>query len=224
MRSFHVGVVWHPHLAEHFQALLSEWYTVSLPSAGLFFGLFSLQNMFFYSLVYDATQRTLVEETGEIRVGPKYQAVIPDLITDGQLLFVCIHKYSFSGSIVSLLLLLLLVSDSQLFHWLHLLNLFFVKLLTVCCFFLSRKQPGHALCLFALLILKFLMVWQAMCLCMCFGWTDQRRKRRPIPGRLRVIRCGCQTAFLPLKSTSSWCLPGEGRSGFCSCCVRFIGF
>ncbi|XP_065184483.1 metastasis-associated protein MTA3-like [Sycon ciliatum] len=39
---------------------------------------------FFYSLVYDSQQRTLVEESGEIRTGPKYQAEIPDMLPPGQ--------------------------------------------------------------------------------------------------------------------------------------------
>ena len=38
--------------------------------------------MFFYSLVYDSTQLSLLADKGAIRVGKKHQAVIPDLVTE----------------------------------------------------------------------------------------------------------------------------------------------
>lgn len=42
----------------------------------------SKQDSFFYTLVYDPTQKTLVADRGEIRVGSKFQAEVPDkLIT-----------------------------------------------------------------------------------------------------------------------------------------------
>uniref|UniRef100_A0A8D3CVZ4 Metastasis associated 1 n=1 Tax=Scophthalmus maximus TaxID=52904 RepID=A0A8D3CVZ4_SCOMX len=39
---------------------------------------------FFYSLVYDPQQKTLLADKGEIRVGNKYQADITDLLKDGE--------------------------------------------------------------------------------------------------------------------------------------------
>lgn len=39
-----------------------------------------MQDTFFYSLVYDPAQKTLLADKGEIRVGSKYQADIPDLL------------------------------------------------------------------------------------------------------------------------------------------------
>lgn len=41
------------------------------------------QDAFFYSLVYDPQQKTLLADKGEIRVGNKYQADITDLLTEG---------------------------------------------------------------------------------------------------------------------------------------------
>lgn len=35
-----------------------------------------LQDVFYYSLVYDATQKTLLADKGEIRVGEKYQCPV----------------------------------------------------------------------------------------------------------------------------------------------------
>ncbi|XP_032818743.2 metastasis-associated protein MTA1-like isoform X2 [Petromyzon marinus] len=42
------------------------------------------EDCFFYSLVYDPTQKTLLADKGEIRVGPRYQADIPDFLNDGE--------------------------------------------------------------------------------------------------------------------------------------------
>lgn len=42
------------------------------------------QDSFFYSLVYDPTQKTLLADKGEIRVGPRFQADVPDMLQDGE--------------------------------------------------------------------------------------------------------------------------------------------
>ena len=40
-------------------------------------------DVFFYTLVYDPNQKTLLADKGEIRIGPKYQCTsIPDLLED----------------------------------------------------------------------------------------------------------------------------------------------
>ncbi|XP_041490044.1 metastasis-associated protein MTA3-like [Microtus oregoni] len=41
------------------------------------------EDTFFYSLVYDPSVKTLLADKGEIRVGPKYQADIPDMLPEG---------------------------------------------------------------------------------------------------------------------------------------------
>lgn len=41
------------------------------------------EDSFFYSLVYDPQQKTLLADKGEIRVGPRYQAEIPPLLPEG---------------------------------------------------------------------------------------------------------------------------------------------
>lgn len=43
------------------------------------------QDAFFYSLVYDPQQKTLLADKGEIRVGNKFQADITDLLKEGML-------------------------------------------------------------------------------------------------------------------------------------------
>lgn len=48
---------------------------------------FWLQDAFFYSLVYDPQQKTLLADKGEIRVGNKYQADITDLLNEGTSVF-----------------------------------------------------------------------------------------------------------------------------------------
>lgn len=45
---------------------------------------FVFQDTFFYSLVYDPSVKTLLADKGEIRVGPKYQADIPDMLPEGE--------------------------------------------------------------------------------------------------------------------------------------------
>ncbi|XP_036384230.1 metastasis-associated protein MTA3-like [Megalops cyprinoides] len=42
------------------------------------------EDTFFYSLVYDPTQKTLLADKGEIRVGPRFQADVPDMLQEGQ--------------------------------------------------------------------------------------------------------------------------------------------
>uniref|UniRef100_A0A4W3IV36 Metastasis associated 1 n=1 Tax=Callorhinchus milii TaxID=7868 RepID=A0A4W3IV36_CALMI len=42
------------------------------------------EDSFFYCLVYDPQQKTLLADKGEIRVGPRYQADIPDLLKEGE--------------------------------------------------------------------------------------------------------------------------------------------
>ncbi|XP_041122285.1 metastasis-associated protein MTA1-like isoform X3 [Polyodon spathula] len=42
------------------------------------------EDVFFYSLVYDPQQKTLLADKGEIRVGNKYQADITDLLKEGE--------------------------------------------------------------------------------------------------------------------------------------------
>lgn len=45
---------------------------------------FFVQDCFFYSLVFDPVQKTLLADQGEIRVGSKYQAEIPDKLAEGE--------------------------------------------------------------------------------------------------------------------------------------------
>ncbi|XP_066519475.1 metastasis-associated protein MTA3 isoform X1 [Hoplias malabaricus] len=42
------------------------------------------EDTFFYSLVYDPTQKTLLADKGEIRVGPRFQADVPDMLQEGE--------------------------------------------------------------------------------------------------------------------------------------------
>lgn len=42
------------------------------------------QDTFFYSLVYDPTQKTLLADKGEIRVGPRFQADVPEMLQEGR--------------------------------------------------------------------------------------------------------------------------------------------
>ncbi|RLW06903.1 hypothetical protein DV515_00004067, partial [Chloebia gouldiae] len=41
------------------------------------------EDTFFYSLVYDPSLKTLLADKGEIRVGPRYQADVPDMLVEG---------------------------------------------------------------------------------------------------------------------------------------------
>ena len=43
------------------------------------------EDTFFYTMVYDPNQKTLLVDKGEIRIGPDYQAEIPPYILPGQL-------------------------------------------------------------------------------------------------------------------------------------------
>ncbi|KAI1240610.1 hypothetical protein IHE44_0009041 [Lamprotornis superbus] len=43
------------------------------------------EDAFFYSLVYDPSLKTLLADKGEIRVGPRYQADVPDMLVEGEL-------------------------------------------------------------------------------------------------------------------------------------------
>ena len=47
------------------------------------FSLCILQDAFFYSLVYDPQQKTLLADKGEIRVGPRYQAEVEPRLKEG---------------------------------------------------------------------------------------------------------------------------------------------
>ncbi|XP_064411690.1 metastasis-associated protein MTA3 isoform X2 [Latimeria chalumnae] len=42
------------------------------------------EDTFYYSLVYDPSLKTLLADKGEIRVGPRYQADIPDMLKEGE--------------------------------------------------------------------------------------------------------------------------------------------
>ncbi|KAK3529086.1 hypothetical protein QTP70_016527 [Hemibagrus guttatus] len=42
------------------------------------------EDAFFYSLVYDPTQKTLLADKGEIRVGPRFQADVPEMLQEGE--------------------------------------------------------------------------------------------------------------------------------------------
>uniref|UniRef100_A0AAY4APL1 Metastasis associated 1 family, member 2 n=1 Tax=Denticeps clupeoides TaxID=299321 RepID=A0AAY4APL1_9TELE len=47
-------------------------------------GYLEREDCFFYSLVFDPVQKTLLADQGEIRVGSKYQAEIPDKLPEGE--------------------------------------------------------------------------------------------------------------------------------------------
>uniref|UniRef100_A0A3P8Y789 Metastasis associated 1 family, member 2 n=1 Tax=Esox lucius TaxID=8010 RepID=A0A3P8Y789_ESOLU len=47
-------------------------------------GYLEKEDCFFYSLVFDPVQKTLLADQGEIRVGSKYQAEIPDKLGEGE--------------------------------------------------------------------------------------------------------------------------------------------
>uniref|UniRef100_A0AAY4F032 Metastasis associated 1 family, member 3 n=1 Tax=Denticeps clupeoides TaxID=299321 RepID=A0AAY4F032_9TELE len=42
------------------------------------------EDTFFYSLVYDPTQKTLLADKGEIRVGPRFQADVPEMLQEDE--------------------------------------------------------------------------------------------------------------------------------------------
>ena len=45
------------------------------------------EDTFYYSMVYDPNQKTLLVDKGEIRTGPDYQAEIPPYIDPGEKIF-----------------------------------------------------------------------------------------------------------------------------------------
>ncbi|XP_061139519.1 metastasis-associated protein MTA2 isoform X1 [Syngnathus typhle] len=47
-------------------------------------GYLEKEDCFFYSLVFDPVQKTLLADQGEIRVGSKYQADVPDKLAEGE--------------------------------------------------------------------------------------------------------------------------------------------
>lgn len=64
--------------------------TLKLTDIFVLFCLVSLlvfKDTFFYSLVYDPTQKTLLADKGEIRVGPRFQADVPEMLQEGKLHF-----------------------------------------------------------------------------------------------------------------------------------------
>uniref|UniRef100_A0A7N6BW10 Metastasis associated 1 family, member 2 n=1 Tax=Anabas testudineus TaxID=64144 RepID=A0A7N6BW10_ANATE len=80
----------HKHQLKHRELFLSRQFE-SLPATHIRYVCFltraALQfklDCFFYSLVFDPVQKTLLADQGEIRVGSKYQAEIPDKLTEGE--------------------------------------------------------------------------------------------------------------------------------------------
>ena len=47
---------------------------------------YHFQDAFFYSLVYDPQQKTLLADKGEIRVGQRYQAEIICFLAEGKII------------------------------------------------------------------------------------------------------------------------------------------
>jgi metastasis-associated protein MTA len=45
------------------------------------------QDAFFYCLVFDPSQKTLLADKGEIRVGSRYQTEVTNLLKDGKICF-----------------------------------------------------------------------------------------------------------------------------------------
>lgn len=50
----------------------------------VFVAFFPFKDTFFYSLVYDPSLKTLLADKGEIRVGPRYQADVPEMLCEGK--------------------------------------------------------------------------------------------------------------------------------------------
>nr|XP_023842053.1 metastasis-associated protein MTA1-like [Salvelinus alpinus] len=67
------------HQLRHRELFLSR-QLESLPATHIRVG----DDAFFYSLVYDPQQKTLLADKGEIRVGNKYQADITDFLKEGE--------------------------------------------------------------------------------------------------------------------------------------------
>ncbi|XP_070257419.1 LOW QUALITY PROTEIN: metastasis-associated protein MTA1 [Myotis yumanensis] len=61
---------------------LSECFLAAFQESGVLTGGAVFQDFFFYSLVYDPQQKTLLADKGEIRVGNRYQADITDLLRE----------------------------------------------------------------------------------------------------------------------------------------------
>lgn len=73
----------------------------------------SVQDCFFYSLVFDPVQKTLLADQGEIRVGSKYQAEIPDKLAEGELEAPDKQSFPTFNELFLLLTLLLNVSKTK---------------------------------------------------------------------------------------------------------------
>ncbi|KAK6489296.1 metastasis-associated protein MTA3-like [Huso huso] len=87
----------HKHQLRHRELFLSRQYE-SLPATHIrgkcsvallneteaVLGYLDKEDLFFYSLVYDPTQKTLLADKGEIRVGPRFQADVPDKLLEGE--------------------------------------------------------------------------------------------------------------------------------------------
>ncbi|RXN01261.1 hypothetical protein EOD39_7330 [Acipenser ruthenus] len=87
----------HKHQLRHRELFLSRQYE-SLPATHIrgkcsvallneteaVLGYLDKEDSFFYSLVYDPTQKTLLADKGEIRVGPRFQADVPDKLLEGE--------------------------------------------------------------------------------------------------------------------------------------------
>ena len=58
-------------------------YTFVLQIISFMLNFILLQDAFFYTLVYDPLQRTLLADRGEIRVGSRYQAEPTPLLKEG---------------------------------------------------------------------------------------------------------------------------------------------
>ncbi|XP_070299405.1 metastasis-associated protein MTA1-like [Salvelinus sp. IW2-2015] len=73
------------HQLRHRELFLSR-QLESLPATHIRYAPYyeSQQDAFFYSLVYDPQQKTLLADKGEIRVGNKYQADITDFLKEGE--------------------------------------------------------------------------------------------------------------------------------------------
>lgn len=68
------------------------YYRASVLKYGGWLECFFLQDTFFYSLVYDPTQKTLLADKGEIRVGPRFQADVPEMLQEGRSELHMIHS------------------------------------------------------------------------------------------------------------------------------------
>uniref|UniRef100_A0A3Q4I557 Metastasis associated 1 family, member 2 n=1 Tax=Neolamprologus brichardi TaxID=32507 RepID=A0A3Q4I557_NEOBR len=71
------------HQLKHRELFLSRQFE-SLPATHIRLVTALTTDCFFYSLVFDPVQKTLLADQGEIRVGSKYQAEIPDKLAEGE--------------------------------------------------------------------------------------------------------------------------------------------